>query len=62
MLASLPRLQPNSDLFEFGRSVKWPKSETSDFGWRDKVGACIKIRARCPLPSKWERERAEFAA
>ena len=66
MLASLPRLQPNSDLFEFGRSVKWPKSETSDFGWSDRVGACIRDFAQdAPsptLPRKRERERTEFAA
>src|SRR5262249_50782904 len=36
----LPRLQPNSGLPEFGRFIDWPKSETSDFGWRDREGAC----------------------
>src|SRR5215470_3277814 len=35
----LPRLQPNSGLPEFGRFIDWPKSETSDFGWRDREGA-----------------------
>ena len=27
--------QPNSGVPEFGRSSKWPKSDKSDFGWRD---------------------------
>jgi FAD/FMN-containing dehydrogenase/Fe-S oxidoreductase len=35
----LPRLQPNSGLPEFGHSKARPKSETSDFGWRDGEGA-----------------------
>src|SRR5262245_17303754 len=37
--ASLPRLQPNSGLTEFGRLLTRPKSDTSDFGWRDREGA-----------------------
>src|SRR5262249_16778629 len=41
----LPREQPNSGLPEFGRLIDWPKSETSDFGWRDREGAHAKIRA-----------------
>jgi hypothetical protein len=35
----LPRLQPNSGIPEFGRFTGWPKSETSDFGWREREGA-----------------------
>src|SRR5262249_45434623 len=31
-----PRLQPNSGSPEFGRFIDRPKSETSDFGWRDR--------------------------
>ena len=71
---SLPRLQPNSGLPEFGHSITWPKSETSDFGWRDREGACNKIEGRCKnihvhtltpsptLPRKRGREQTEFAA
>src|SRR6516162_6606058 len=46
----LPRLQSNSGLPEFGRFIDWPKSETSDFGWRDREGVRSKIRA-FPPPS-----------
>src|SRR5262245_44689846 len=45
----LPRLQPNSGLPEFGRLIDRPKSETSDFGWRDREGACKKIHV-CSSP------------
>jgi hypothetical protein len=44
-------VQPNSGVPEFGRFIDWPKSETSDFGWRVREGACIKIRANHPLPT-----------
>jgi hypothetical protein len=37
-VCSLPRLQPNSGLPEFGHFADWPKSETSDFGWRAGEG------------------------
>ncbi len=48
---SLPRLQPNSGLPEFGRSIGWPKSETSDFGWRaGEGGHNIGESFDCPLP------------
>jgi hypothetical protein len=33
-VCSLSRSQPNSGLPEFGHFTNWPKSETSDFGWR----------------------------
>src|SRR5262245_40470565 len=33
-----PSPQPNSGLPEFGRSMTWPKSETSDFGWGEGGG------------------------
>src|SRR6266540_5292732 len=62
-----PALQPNSGLPEFGLLMSRPKSETSDFGWRDREGACKKIHA-CKLtpsptlPRKREREHTEFAA
>src|SRR6266851_3634434 len=49
---SLPRLQPNSGLPEFGRFIDWPKSETSDFGWRVRVGAHTKTRAS-ERPGSW---------
>src|SRR5262249_25388336 len=50
----LPRLQSNSGLPEFDRFIDWPKSETSDFGWRDRVGACSMtehFRSPPPQPS-----------
>src|SRR6516164_11208272 len=46
----LPRLQPNSGLTEFGRFIDWPKSETSDYGWRDREGARNMIEP-FPLPT-----------
>jgi hypothetical protein len=63
----LPRLQPNSGLPEFGRFIDWPKSETSDFGSRDREGACDKIHVRTltpspTLPRKRGRERTEHVA
>jgi hypothetical protein len=70
----LPRLQSNSGLPEFDHSINWPKSETSDFGWRDREGACNKIEERCKniyvrtltpsptLPRKRGREHTECAA
>src|SRR5262249_36930972 len=47
--------------------INWPKSDISDFGWRDREGACKKIGpcARTPsppLPRKREREQTESAA
>src|SRR5262249_60560906 len=30
--------------------IDWPKSDKSDFGWRDREGACTKIRAVQPPP------------
>src|SRR6266540_3558530 len=36
LLPPLPRLQPNSGLPEFGLLMSRPKSETSDFGWRER--------------------------
>src|SRR5262249_42195037 len=31
--------------------INWPKSDRSDFGWRDREGACKKMeRARSPPP------------
>ncbi len=54
---SLPRLQPTSGSPEVGHWVDWPKSETSDFGWRDRVGASGKIRAmRSPSPPLRQRK------
>ena len=47
---SLPRLQPNSGLPEFGHVIGWPKSETSDFGWRGGEGVTRHIVSVCPLP------------
>src|SRR5882757_9781711 len=46
----LPRLQPKSGLPDFGRLQDRPKSETSDFGWRDRERAFTKNRARTPSP------------
>src|SRR5215831_7250629 len=46
----LPRLQPNSGLPEFGRFIDWPKSETSEFGWRDREGARNMIEMIEPFP------------
>src|ERR1700757_3858452 len=63
--APLPRLQPNSGLPEFGRFINWPKSETSDFGWRDREGARNMIKhvtPSPPLPRKRGREQTELAA
>jgi len=49
----LPRLHANSGLPEFGRFIDWPKSETSDFGWRDRERACDKLQmcTFIPLPN-----------
>src|SRR6266699_6521135 len=47
-------MQLNSGLPEFSRFVDWPKSETSDFGWRDREGACNMIehfKSPPPQPS-----------
>src|SRR5215510_6908268 len=43
-----PSPQPNSGLPEFGHSMRWPKSETSDFGWGEGAGrACgITVHSR----------------
>src|SRR5262245_52011512 len=35
-----PSPQPNSGLPEFGHVMRWPKSETSDFGWGEGVPPC----------------------
>src|SRR5215467_7187251 len=47
--------------------INWPKSDKSDFGWRDRKEACNKAHACKPTPSptlprKRERERTEIAA
>jgi hypothetical protein len=61
---SLPRLQPNSG-YPSSATYNWPKSDKSDFGWRDREGACNNIDGRykkhsCahahPLPRKRGRE------
>jgi hypothetical protein len=62
----LPRLQPNSGSPEFGRFINWPKSETSDLGWRDREGArnkthVCKLTLSPPLPRKRGREQTECA-
>src|SRR5262245_61780760 len=47
----LPRLHPNSGLPEFG-IIDRPKSDKSDFGWRDREGASAGRAFRSnPLPS-----------
>jgi len=69
--APLSRLQPNSGLPEFGHFINWPKSETSDFGWRGGEGvpctlylyACIYTHApSLSLPRKRGRGRTERVA
>jgi hypothetical protein len=40
-VCSLPRLQPNSGLPEFGHLYGWPKSDISDFGWRGGEGVSV---------------------
>jgi hypothetical protein len=37
-VCSFSRVQPNSGFPEFGHFADWPKSETSDFGWRAGEG------------------------
>jgi hypothetical protein len=58
---SLPRLQPISGLPEIGPFINWPKSETSDFGWRVGVGeGTARIFQHAPtlsLPRKRGRGR-----
>src|SRR5262249_27240760 len=46
----LPRLHPKSGLPDFDTS-KWPKSDKSDFGWRDREGeAPCSVREASPSP------------
>src|SRR5712691_3891575 len=49
--ASPPPLAAEPGLPGFGHFIDWPKSETSDFGWRVREGACTKIRASLPHPT-----------
>src|SRR5262249_14063556 len=62
----LPRSQPNSGLPEFGRFIDWPKSETSDFGWRDRGGRqydrALQVTPSPPLPRKRVREETDLVA
>src|SRR5712691_3977296 len=48
--ASPPPLAAEPGLPGFGHFIDWPKSETSDFGWRVREGACTQIRASLPPP------------
>jgi hypothetical protein len=71
---SLPRLAAELGFTRVRHFINWPKSETSDFGWRDREGACSKIKARSnnihvrtltpspTLPRRRGREWTEFAA
>jgi hypothetical protein len=38
-LPALPPLAAELEFTEFGHFIDWPKSEISDFGWRDREGA-----------------------
>src|SRR5712691_7099609 len=55
--ASPPPLAAEPGLPGFGHFIDWPKSETSDFGWRVREGACTKIRASLPPPHRLPRKR-----
>ena len=46
-----PSPQPNSGLPEFGHSMTWPKSETSDFGWGEGGGEGEPISRSFVTPS-----------
>src|SRR6266545_3248452 len=70
---SLPRLH-RTRVYPSSATLNRPKSDISDFGWRDREGACNKIEGRCKnihvrtltpsptLPRKRGREQTEFAA
>src|SRR5262249_1591202 len=58
---SRTRVYPSSAAF-----INWPKSETSDFGWRDREGArnmkALQVTPSPTLPRKREREQTELGA
>ena len=69
---SLPRLH-RTRVYPSSATLNRPKSDISDFGWRDREGACKNIEAACKescarltpsptLPRKRGREQTEFAA